>query len=73
MGAIAYSDALNKARNAVDLWDLLERKHNGIKASTRKISRLMKSTGEKTAFELPLLSMGLKQKAAMRFYKQVKK
>ena len=37
MGAIDFSDSLKIARSAIDLWDLLDRKRNGIGVSTRKI------------------------------------
>ena len=50
MGAVDFSDSLKTARNAIDLWDLLARKRIGVRASTRKVRRLMKRTGEKTAF-----------------------
>jgi hypothetical protein len=73
MGAIAYSDSLKKARNAVDLWNLLHRKRNGIKASTKKIRRLMRNTGEMTAFELSLSAIETKQKEARKLLKQINK
>ena len=73
MGAIDFSDSIKKARSAIDLWDLLGRKRNGVRASTRKIRRLMHITGEMTAFRQPLQSIYGKRKEAMLSYKKLKK
>jgi hypothetical protein len=51
MGALKFSDYLKIARGTIYLWDLLLRKRNGIRASTKKIRRLMRLTGNMTAFE----------------------
>jgi hypothetical protein len=37
MGAIQYSDVINQARGEIDLWERLQRKKDGIRASTKKI------------------------------------
>jgi hypothetical protein len=73
MGAIEFSDTLKTARAAIDLWDLLERKRIGVRASTKKIRRLMRVTSEMTAFQLSLPAIQAKRKAAMSAYKKVKK
>jgi hypothetical protein len=73
MGAVLYSDDIRKARGAVDMWDLLQRKRDGIRASTRKIRRLMKLTNERTAFSVPEYEIATKRKAAMKHYKHLKK
>jgi hypothetical protein len=73
MGGIKFSDSIKKARGAIDLWDLLYRKHNGIRASTRKIRRLMHLTGEMTAFQHSIPSIEAKRKLAMSSYKKLKK
>jgi hypothetical protein len=73
MGAHEFSDTFKIARGAVDLWELLERKRNGVRASTKKIRRLMHLTDEMTAFRLSLDSIYKKRKAAMATYRKVKK
>jgi hypothetical protein len=73
MGALEYSDTLKTARGAIDLWDLMERKRNGIRASTKKIRRLMRLTGEMTAFQKTLQSITIHRKMAMSAYKKLKK
>ena len=44
MGYLEYSDTLKIARGAIDLWERVDRKRNGIQASTKKIRRLMRLT-----------------------------
>jgi hypothetical protein len=51
MGFLEYSDTLKIARGAIDLWDLLDRKRNGIRASTKNIRRLMRLTEETTGLQ----------------------
>ena len=73
MGAVPFSDSINKARGEIDMWDLLERKREGTRASTKKIRRLMHLTGISTAFNESLESILIKRKAAMSRYKGFKK
>ncbi len=73
MGAVPFSDSFKKAKSAVDLWNLLGRKRNGVRASTRKIRRLMHLTGEMTAFNLSLQSIYEKRKEARSEYNRIKK
>jgi hypothetical protein len=73
MGAVPFSADMNKARSAVDLWELLQWKREGTRASTKKIRRLMKITGEMTAFRESLSSIKNKQRQAMAAYKKLKK
>ena len=54
MASHEYSDTLKITRVRIDLWDLMERKRTGIRASTKKIRRLMRLTGETTAFGIML-------------------
>jgi hypothetical protein len=69
MGAIEFSDSITIARGKIDLWDLLDRKRNGIRASTSKIRRLMQLTGEMTGFQETIPSILIKRKTAMSEYK----
>ena len=55
------------------MWDLLERKKNGTRASGKKIRRLMHLTGVWTAFQETPESITIKQRAAMLKYKGLKK
>ena len=71
MAAREYSDTLKITRGSIDLWDLMERKRNGIKASTKKIRRLMRLTGETTAFQESLQTIESKRKTAMSVYKKM--
>jgi hypothetical protein len=73
MGAIPFSDTYKTFRNAIDLWDLLIRKRNGIRASTKKIRRLMRQTDEMKAFTYPLKVLISKRKVAMSSHKKLKK
>ena len=73
MGALDFSDTLKIARGPIDLWDLLLRKCNGIFASTKKICRLMRLTGNMTAFEQSIPAIITGRKAAMSSYKALKK
>jgi hypothetical protein len=73
MGAIDFSGSLKIAQGAINLWDLLERKRNGVQASTKKRHRLMHPTVKMTACQVPLPSVRVKRKAAMSAYKKVKK
>ena len=73
MGAVPFSDSINKARGEIDMWDLLERKKGGTRASTKKIRRLMHLTGIMTAFRETLQSIPIKRKAAMSKYNGLKK
>jgi hypothetical protein len=73
MGAIEFSDTIKIARGKIDLWDLLGRKRNGIRASTSKIRRLMKLTGEMTGFQESIPAIVNKKKIAMSEYKKLKK
>lgn len=73
MGAIEFSDSIRIARGKIDLWDLLDRKRNGIRASTSKIRRLMRLTGEMTGFQETIPSILIKRKTAMSEYKKLKK
>jgi hypothetical protein len=73
MADIEFSDTIKIARGAIDLWDLLERKKNGICASTKKIRRLMKVTGEQTGFQKSLTLILRKLKEPMTVYKKLKK
>jgi hypothetical protein len=73
MGAVPFSDTVKIARAAVDMWDLLQRKRDGVKASTKKIPRLMHVTGIMTAFREPLPSIVAKRKEAMSKYNKIKK
>ena len=51
----------------------MERKRTGIRASTKKIRRLMRLTGERTAFQESFQSIGDKRKKAMSEYKKMRK
>jgi hypothetical protein len=73
MGKQDYSVAFHTARSAVDMWDLLIRKRNGVPCSCKKIRRLMHLTNEMTALSPPLRSIIVKRKAAMSNYKKLKK
>ena len=73
MAAHEYSDTLKITRATIDMWDLMERKRNGIRASTKKIRRLMRLTGTMTAFQETLHSIGIKRKQAMSAYKKMRK
>ena len=73
MGAIPFSDNVAVVRGAVDMWSLLQRKREGIKASTKKIRRLMKLTDEMTAFSYSLPEIKQKRKEAMSKWKKLKK
>ena len=73
MGAVPYSDNIHKARSVIDMWDLLQRKRDGTRASTTKIRRLMRLTQEMTAFEVPTPDIAIKRKQAMAHYKKLKK
>ena len=73
MGAIEFSDAIKIARGAIELWDLLGRKRNGVKARTKKIRRLMHLTGEHKAFQVAIACIMVHRKAAMSSYKKLKK
>jgi hypothetical protein len=73
MAEIEYSDTLKIARGEVDLWELLERKRSGTRASTKKIRRLMKLTNEMTAFQQSLPSIIANRKAAKTRHKKLKK
>jgi chemotaxis protein histidine kinase CheA len=73
MAAHEYSDTLKVTRATIDMWDLMEQKRNGIRASTKKIRRLMRLTGKMTAFQENVQSIGIKRKQAMSAYKKVKK
>jgi hypothetical protein len=57
MGEVLYSLEIKIAIGAIELWELFERKRNGTKASTKKIRRLMKLTGEMTAFSATLVDI----------------
>jgi hypothetical protein len=66
MAAHEYSDTLKvTSRGAIDLWDLMDRKRNGIGASNKKIRWLMRLTGEMTAFQETLQSISAKRKLAI--------
>ena len=41
LGAVPFSDSIKKARDAIDLWELVERHHSGVTANKKKIRRLM--------------------------------
>jgi hypothetical protein len=73
MGALNFLDMLKITGGGIDLWDLLDRKRNGVQASTKKICRLMHLNREMTAFHLLIPSIRIKRKAAMSTYKRVKK
>ncbi len=73
MGSVEFSDTVKIARGTIDMWDLIGRKRNGIRASTKKIRRLMKLTGIRTAFQESLEAILIKRKAAMSTYKKLKK
>jgi hypothetical protein len=73
MGALKFSDSLKIARGTIDLWDLLLRKRNGIRASTKKICHLMRLTGNMTAFEHSIPTIITRRKMAMSSYKALKK
>jgi hypothetical protein len=73
MGAVDFSDTINIVRGEIDMWDLLARKRNGIRASTKKIRRLMKLTSIPTAFQAPLPQIIINRKTAMTQYKKLKK
>jgi hypothetical protein len=73
MGAVPFSDTIKKARGAIDMWDLLQRRKDGTQASCKKIRRLMHLTGEMTAFNETLESIILKRKAAQSQYNKFKK
>ena len=73
MGAVLYSLDIKIAWGAINMWELLERKCSGTKASTKKIRRLMKVTGEMTAFSLMLAAIETKLKMAKAEYKTLKK
>jgi hypothetical protein len=72
MGALDFLDSQNIARGTIDLWDLLLRKRNGIRASTKKIRRLMRLTGNMTAFEHSIPTIITRRKTAMSSYKALK-
>jgi hypothetical protein len=73
MGALNFSDSLKIARGTIDLWDLFLRKRNCIRASTKKIRRLMRLTGNMTAFEHSIPTILMQRKTAMSSYKALKK
>ncbi len=73
MGAVPFSEEFKKATSAVDLWELLQRKRDGIPTSVKKIRRLMKITDEMTAFRESIPSIENKLRAAKAKYKQLKK
>jgi hypothetical protein len=73
MGALEYSDTMKITRGAIDLWDLMARKRNGMKSSTKKIRRLMRLTGENTGLQETLPAIISKQKLAMKAYRKLKK
>jgi hypothetical protein len=73
MGALDFVDSLKIARGTIDLWDLLLRKRSGIRASTKKIRRLMRLTGNMTAFEHSISTILTRRKTAMSSYKALKK
>jgi hypothetical protein len=73
MGALNFSDSLKIARGTIDLWDLLLRKRNGRRASTKKIRRLMHLTGNMTAFEHSIPTIITRRKTVMSSYKALKK
>jgi hypothetical protein len=73
MGAIPFSDSINKARGSNDLWELLERHRNGVPASKKKIRRLMHLTDEMTAFQKTLPEIIAKRRESMSLYKKLKK
>jgi hypothetical protein len=55
------------------MWNLLQRKRDGVKASTKKIRRLMRSTGEMTAFQKTPTEIRIKRKEALSRWKKLKK
>jgi formylmethanofuran:tetrahydromethanopterin formyltransferase len=73
MGAVLYSLDIKIYIGAIELWELLEQKHSGTKTSTKKIRRLMKVTGEMTAFNQILVSIEKKLGTAKAKYKKLKK
>jgi hypothetical protein len=73
MGAVPFSDTIKKARGAIDMWELLQRRHDGTKASCKKIRRLMRLTGVRTAFNETPESVILKRKEAQSQYNKSKK
>ena len=73
MGAIPFSDDIKKARGAIDMWELLQRKRNGTRASSKKIRRLMRLTGRMTAFKETSSTIEGKRKAAQTAYNKLKK
>ena len=73
MGALEYSDTMKITRGAIDLWDLMARKRNGMKSSTKKIRRLMRLTGKNTGLQETLPAIISKQKLAMKAYRKLKK
>ena len=73
MGAVPFSDIIKKARGAVDMWELLQRKKNGTRASTKKIRRLMHLTGEMTAFNETSKTIETKRREAQSRYNKAKK
>jgi hypothetical protein len=73
MGALKFVDSLKIARGTIDLWDLLLRKRNGIRASTKKIRCLMRLTGNMTAFEHSISTILTRRRMAMSSYKALKK
>jgi hypothetical protein len=73
MGALDFLDSLKITCGTIDLWDLLLRKRNGIRASTKKIRRLMRLRGNMTAFEHSIPTILIQRKTAMSSYKALKK
>ena len=73
MGAVPFSDSIKIIRGEIDMWDLLQRKKDGTKASGKKIRRLMHLTGVRTAFQETPETITIKRRAAMSKYKGLKK
>jgi hypothetical protein len=73
MGAVPFSESVVNARGEIDMWSLLKRKREGTKASTKKIRRLMRRTGEMTAFQKTPKEIRTKRQAAISRWKKLKK
>ena len=73
MGAVPYSDTLHQADNKVQMWLLLRKKRQGLRASTKKIRRLMRQTKVMTAFTFSITEIEAALLQARQEYKQVKK
>ena len=73
MGGVAWSPVIQKARNTILFWTLLQRKRRKCHVSMRRILRLKKRLGIKKEHLLSDLELSNKLDAAYKKYKKLKK